>query len=99
MNSPTYNCFKRNWRMHVCILADLPGRSVATTSTCTTKLEHFDQIRTRGKSNFENKLLETVFQLLEEIIFYYEIGALNFWKTMVLYFLTGHLEVSMMIFL
>ena len=78
MNSPMYKFFKRNWRMHVCVLADLAGRSVATTSTCTTKLKHFDQIRTHGKSNFENKLLETVFQFLEEIIIYSEIGASNF---------------------
>ena len=54
--------------MRVCVLADLPGRSVATTSTCMTKLERFDgKIRTRGKSNFEKELLEMVFQLLEEI--------------------------------
>ena len=56
--------------MHVCVLADLPGSSVATTSTCTTKLERFDEIRTSGKSDFENKFLEIVFQLLEEIIVY-----------------------------
>ena len=56
--------------MRVCILADLPGLSVATTSTCTSKLEPFDEIRTRGKSNFESKFFEMVFQLLEEIIIY-----------------------------
>ena len=49
--------------MRVSALADLPGRSVATTSTYTTELERFDEIRTRGKSNFENKFLEMVFQL------------------------------------
>ena len=37
------------------VLADLPGRSIATTSTYTMKLECFDKIRTRGKSDFENK--------------------------------------------
>ena len=47
--------------MRVCILADLPSRSVATTSTCMTKLEPFDKITTRDRSNFENKLLEMVF--------------------------------------
>ena len=56
--------------MCVFVLAELPGHSVATTSTCTTKLERFDEIRTRGKSHFENKFLEMVFQLLEEIIIY-----------------------------
>ena len=54
--------------MRVCVLADLPGRSVATTSTCTTKLERFDEIRTRSKSNFENEFLEMVFQFLGETI-------------------------------
>ena len=48
--------------MRVCALADLPGRSVATTNTCTTKLEHFDEIRIHGKSNFEDEFLEMVFQ-------------------------------------
>ena len=47
--------------MRVCVMADLPGRSVAIISTCTMKLEHFDEIRTRGKSNFENKFLEMVY--------------------------------------
>ena len=56
--------------MRVSVLADLPGRLIATTSTYTTKLERFDEIRTRGKSNFENELLEMVFQLLEEINIY-----------------------------
>ena len=49
--------------MCVCILADLLGRSVATTNTCTTKLDRSDEIRTCSKSNFENKFLEMVFQL------------------------------------
>ena len=56
--------------MRVSVLADLPGRSKATTSMYTTKLERFDKIRTHSKSNFENKLLEIVFKLLEEIIIY-----------------------------
>ena len=46
------------------------GHSIATISTRTTKLERFDEIRTHGKDNFENKFLEMVFQLLEEIIIY-----------------------------
>ena len=53
--------------MRLCVLADLPGRSVATTNTCTTKLERFDEIRTRNKSNLENEFLEMV---LGEIIIY-----------------------------
>ena len=56
--------------MRVCEMADLPDRSVAITSTCTMKLEHFDEIRTRGKCNFESELLEMVSQLLEETIIY-----------------------------
>ena len=47
--------------MRICVLADLPGRSVTTTSKCTKKLKCFDEIRTRGKNNFENKFLEMVF--------------------------------------
>ena len=42
-------------RVYMYVLADLPGRSVATTSTCMMKLERFDKIKTRGKSYFENK--------------------------------------------
>ena len=58
--------------MHVSVLADLPGHLIATctTSTYTTKLERFDEIGTRGKSNFESEFLEMVSQLLEEIIIY-----------------------------
>ena len=56
--------------MHVSVLADLPGHLIAATTTCTTKLERFDEIRTRGKSNFKNEILEMDFQLLEEIINY-----------------------------
>ena len=56
--------------MRVCVLADLPGHLVATTSMYTMNLERSDEIRTRGKSNFENEILEMVFQLLEEIIIY-----------------------------
>ena len=51
-------------------LADLPGHSVAITSTCMTKLERFDEIGTRGNHNFENNFLEIVFQFLEDIIIY-----------------------------
>ena len=47
--------------MRASVLADLPGHSVATTSTCTKKLEPFDEIRTRGKINFENEFLEMIF--------------------------------------
>ena len=61
--------------MCVSILADLPGRSVTTTSTCTMKLECFNKIRTHGKINFENKFLAI---FLEGKIFINEIGALNF---------------------
>ena len=56
--------------MRVSALADLPGRSVATTSTYMTKLERFDKIRFFGNSNFGNKFLEMVYQLFEEIIIY-----------------------------
>ena len=44
--------------MRVSVLADLPSRSIVTTSTYTTKLERFDEIRTRGKSKLENKFFE-----------------------------------------
>ena len=54
--------------MHACVLADLLGHSVATTSMCTMKSERFDEIRTHSTRNFQNKFLEMVFQLLEEII-------------------------------
>ena len=56
--------------MHVCEMTDLPGHSVAITSTCTTKLERFDEIRTHGKYNFKNELLEMIYQLSGEIIIY-----------------------------
>ena len=56
--------------MCVCEMADLPGCSVAITSICTTKLERFDEIRTRDECNLENKFLEMVFQLLEDIVIY-----------------------------
>ena len=52
------------------VLADLPGRLVAITSTCTTKSKHFDENKTHKKSNFENEFLEMVLKLLEEIIIY-----------------------------
>ena len=56
--------------MHVSVLADLPGRSIATPSMYTMELERFDEIKTCGKSNFENKFLEMVSQVLEETIIY-----------------------------
>ena len=52
--------------MCACEMTDLPGCSVATTSTCKTKLECFDQPRTHGKHIFKNNFLEIAFQLLEE---------------------------------
>ena len=52
-------------------MADLLlSHSVAIASTCTKKLECFDEIGTRAKCNFEHEFLEMVFQLLEEIIIY-----------------------------
>ena len=56
--------------MHVCEMAVLPCRSIAITSTCTTKLKCFNEIRTRGKYNFKNEFLEMVSQFLEGIIIY-----------------------------
>ena len=50
--------------------ADLPGHSVGINNVCTIKLEHFDEIETRGKHNFQNEFLEMVFQFLEEIVIY-----------------------------
>ena len=47
--------------MRVYVLADLSGHSIATTSTCTTKLERFDETRTHGENNFENEFLKMVF--------------------------------------
>ena len=44
---------------------DLPCHLVAITSTCTMKLERFDEIGTQGKRKFEDKHLEMVFQFLE----------------------------------
>ena len=42
-------------------MADLPGHSLAITST--TKLERFDEIRIHGKRHFENKFLHRVFSI------------------------------------
>ena len=53
--------------MRVCEMADLPGHLVGITSTCTTKLERFNKIKTCGKRYFENEILEMVFQLVEEM--------------------------------
>ena len=64
-------------------LADLPGHSVAITSTCTTKLERFDEIGTRGNRNFENEFSEMVFQILEEIISINEISCRIYRETTV----------------
>ena len=64
--------------MHVSVLADLPGRSIATTGTFTMKLEHFDEIKTCGKSNFKNEFLEMLFLPLKKLLFINEIGASNF---------------------
>ena len=40
--------------MRVCVLADVPGRSVhvhvAITNTCTTKLEHFEELELLEKA-------------------------------------------------
>ena len=47
------------------VLADLPGCSVATTSTCTAKLECLDKIRTCGRSCFENEFLEEFFSAFQ----------------------------------
>ena len=49
-------------------LADLPGYLVAITSMM--KSECIDEIGACGKRDFQNKILEIVFQLLEEIIIY-----------------------------
>ena len=46
--------------MCVCEMADLPCRSVAIIKTCSTNSEHSDEIKTRGKGNFENGFLEQV---------------------------------------
>ena len=56
--------------MRVSVLAGLLGHLIATTKTYVMKLERCDEIRTRGKSKFE-KILEMVFQLLEEILIIY----------------------------
>ena len=64
--------------MCACETADLPGHSVPITSTCTTKLERLDEIRTCGKSNLENKFLDTVSQLLEELIIFSRNWSIEF---------------------
>ena len=64
--------------MCVCEMVDLPGCSVAITSMCTTKLEHFVEYRTCGRRNFDNKFLEMVFQLLQEIIIYKRNWSIKF---------------------
>ena len=47
--------------MYVCEMADLPGCSVAITSTCTTKLGVLMKLEPCGEHNFENKFLEVIF--------------------------------------
>ena len=51
-------------------MADLLGHSVAITSMHTMKLEHFDKFGKHGKRKFKNWLLETMFQILQEMIIY-----------------------------
>ena len=52
-------------------IVDLEGHLVAITSTtCTKKLEFFDEIRTRGKCNLKKEFIRKFFQLLEELIIY-----------------------------
>ena len=58
--------------------ADLPGRSVAITSTCTTILESFDEYGKRGKSKSKNEFLEVVCQFLHEIIIYQQNWSVEF---------------------
>ena len=65
-------------------MADLPGHQVDITSTCMMKLERFDEIGTRGKHSFENKIfLEMVLQFLEEIIIYERNQCRTFRETLV----------------
>ena len=52
------------------LFADFLCHSVATTSTCPTNLEAFDEIKTRSKGNSQNKLLGNVFKFLEDITIY-----------------------------
>ena len=53
-------------------MADLPDHSIAITSTCTTKLERFDEIGTLDKRDYiyGNEFLEIYFRFLEDIIIY-----------------------------
>ena len=46
--------------MYVCEIADLPGHLVAITSTCTTKSERLDEIRTHGK-HFQKQIFRDGF--------------------------------------
>ena len=59
-------------------MVDLPGHSVAITSTCTTKLERFDEIGTQDKRNFESKFFEMFYWFFKEIVIVNEITASNF---------------------
>ena len=53
--------------MLVCEMVDLPGHSVAITSTC---MERGDKIGTHGKHNFKGEFLDKACQFLEEAIIY-----------------------------
>ena len=59
-------------------MVDLSGHLVAITSTCTTKLERFDEIGIQDKRNFKRKLLEMFYWLFEEIAIVNKIRASNF---------------------
>ena len=56
--------------MHVSVLADFTRPLDSYHQHVYNKIGTFDEIRTRGKSNFENEYLKKVPQLLEEIIIY-----------------------------
>ena len=57
--------------MRVSVLANLCTRPLYSyRQHVCDELECFDEIRTRGKSNFKNEVLEVVFQLLVEVIIY-----------------------------
>ena len=64
--------------MCVCEMDDLPGHSVAFTSTCTTELDCFGKIRTRGKVHvsFKTNVYKWCLQLPQEMsVFINKIGA------------------------
>ena len=49
-------------------MADLPGHLVATTSTCTLKLERLTKLEHEAIVTSKNELIENVLQFLIEII-------------------------------